>query len=177
MVSEKQNSSQDKLGKFSEALAEARKMQHDWMTHGLDFVALYVEDVDGDWLERWGEDEQELVSDAPDAPQAVAVGQTLVGGAVVESVSAFLETDDPVAVQVRERLGGRSLSDIAIGLEKCWNLPEEDRSDALMDIFLAGGVTSGGTNRDSSDDNDGIELVELVDDLLEKLAEILGNRD
>jgi hypothetical protein len=182
MVSEKQNSSQDKLEKFSEALAEARKMQHDWMTHGLDFVDLYVEDVDGDWLERWGEDEKELVSEAPDA-QAVAVGQTLVGGSVIEAVSAFLESDDPVAVRVRERLGGReaklsrreSLQEIAAELEKCWNLPEEDRSDAVMDIFVASGVTAGGTNRDSSDDNDGIELVQLVDDLLEKLAEILGN--
>jgi hypothetical protein len=46
-----------------------------------------------------------------------------------------------------------------------------------MDIFVGSGVTAGGTNRDSSDDTDGIELVELVDDLLEKLAEILGNCD
>jgi hypothetical protein len=173
MVSEKQNSSQDKLEKFSEALAKARKMQDDWMTHGLDFVDLYVEDVDGDWLERWGEDEKELVSEAPDA-QAVAVGQTLVGDSVLEAVTAFLKGDDPVAVRVREPLGDKSLPEIAAELEKCWNLPQEDRSDAVMDIFVASGITAGGTNRDSSDNNDGIELVELVDDLLEKLAEILG---
>ena len=60
MVNEKQNASQDKLEKLSEALAEARKMQYDWMIHGLDFVDLYVEDVDGDWLERWGENEEAI---------------------------------------------------------------------------------------------------------------------
>ena len=96
---------------------------------------------------------------------------------VRESLTTFLESKNNVAIRVRERLGNKSLSEIITNLEKCWNLPEEDRSDAVMDIFVASGVTAGGTNRDSSDDNDGIELVELVDDLLEKLAEILGNRD
>jgi hypothetical protein len=96
---------------------------------------------------------------------------------VRETLTAFLQSDDLVALRVRERLGGRSQPEIAAELEKCWNLPEEDRSDAVMDIFVASGVTTGGTNRDSSDDNDGSELVELVDDLLEKLAEILGNHN
>lgn len=94
---------------------------------------------------------------------------------VRKTLTVFLESEESVARRVRERLGGHSLSKIAAELEKCWNLPEEDRSDAVMDIFVASGVTAGGTNRDSSDNNDGIELVELVDDLLEKLAEILGN--
>lgn len=129
-----------------------------------------------DWLERWGEDEEALVREAQDAP-AVAVSQTLVGGSVIEAVTAFLESEDSVAMRVRERVGGRSLSEVAAELEKCWNLLEEDRSDAVMDIFVASGVTAGGTNRDSSDNNDGIELVGLVDDLLEKLAEILGNHN
>lgn len=93
----------------------------------------------------------------------------------VSFVAKFLESDDPVAVQVRERLGERSLSGVAVELENCWSLPEEDRSDAVMDIFVSSGVTARETNRNSSDDNDGIELVELVDDLLEKLAEIFGN--
>jgi hypothetical protein len=96
---------------------------------------------------------------------------------VREILTAFLESDDSVALRVRERLGGRSLPDIAAELEKSWNFPDEGRSDALMDIFVASGVTAGGTNRDSSDDDDGIELVELVDDLLEKLAELLGNHN
>jgi transcriptional regulator with XRE-family HTH domain len=93
---------------------------------------------------------------------------------VREILTAFLESDDSVAMRVRERLGGRSLPEIVAELEKCLSLPEEDRSDAVMDIFAASDVTARGTNRDSSDDNNGIELVELVDDLLEKLAEIFG---
>jgi hypothetical protein len=92
-----------------------------------------------------------------------------------ETLTAFLESEDSVARRVRERLGGRSLSEIAAELKKCWNLPEENRSYAVMDIFVGGGVAVEGMNRDSSNDNDGIELVELVDDLMEKLAEILGN--
>lgn len=90
-------------------------------------------------------------------------------------LTVFLESEDSVAMRVRERLGGRSVPEMAAELEKCWNLPEEDRSYAVMDIFVGGGVAVEGMNRDSSNDNDGIELVELVDDLMEKLAEILGN--
>ncbi|HAT15495.1 MAG TPA: hypothetical protein DCS91_19680 [Microcoleaceae bacterium UBA11344] len=33
-------------------------MQDGWMNHGLDFVDLYVEDVGGDWLEKWGKAEK-----------------------------------------------------------------------------------------------------------------------
>lgn len=57
MVTEKTPSSQNKLDDFLEALEEARKMQNDWIQHGIDFVHLYIEDVDGDWLEKWGEDD------------------------------------------------------------------------------------------------------------------------
>jgi dsRNA-specific ribonuclease len=45
---------QDNLVKVFEKLEAARKMQDGWMNHGLDFVDLYVEDVGGDWLEKWG---------------------------------------------------------------------------------------------------------------------------
>lgn len=167
MVKEIAPDRQERLEKFLKAVEEARKLQDDFLKYGLDCVDLYVEDVGGDWLEKWGEDEEELDT----------IASPLVGDSVVESLTAFLKSDDLVAVKVRERLGGRSVSEIVAELEKCWNLPEEDRSDAVMDIFVGSGVTTGGTNRDSSDDNDGIELVELVDDLLEKLAELLGNHN
>lgn len=94
------------------------------------------------------------------------------GGSVIEFVSAFLESDDPVAVQVRERLGGRPLSEIATQLEKCLNSPEEDDRLFAIKNVLAGGVTAVGTNRDSSNENDEIELLDLAESLLEKLAEI-----
>jgi dsRNA-specific ribonuclease len=48
------------LQKVFEELEAARKMQDDWMNHGVDFVDFYVEDAGGDWLEKWGKCEEEL---------------------------------------------------------------------------------------------------------------------
>jgi hypothetical protein len=87
-------------------------------------------------------------------------------------VTKFLESDDPVAVQVRERLGERSLVEVAAELEKCLSIPEADNRPLEVVRVLAGGVNGGGTNRDSSDENDEIELLDLAESLLEKLAEI-----
>ncbi|MDR9405377.1 MAG: DUF1822 family protein [Halothece sp. Uz-M2-17] len=46
------------MGKFREktGLEGARQIQQDWLEHGLDFVDLYIDDVEGDWLETWGEE-------------------------------------------------------------------------------------------------------------------------
>ena len=120
---------------------------------------------------------QELASTAGMSPREYvlsAIGHfSHKATSVRETLTAFLESEDSVARRVRERLGGRSLSEIAAELESCLSLPEEDRSSAVMNILgLGGGVTGKGTNRDSSDDHDEIEIVELADDLLEKLAEI-----
>ena len=51
---------ENNLKKVFEELESARKMQDDWMHHGVDFVDLYVEDAGGDWLEKWGKCEEEL---------------------------------------------------------------------------------------------------------------------
>ena len=52
-------SDKERLEKVWQALQAAQKLQSDRLTFGLDHVNLYVEDVEGDWLERWGEDEEE----------------------------------------------------------------------------------------------------------------------
>jgi transcriptional regulator with XRE-family HTH domain len=92
----------------------------------------------------------------------------------VSFVTKFLQSDDPVAERVRERLGAKSLSEMASELEQCLSIPEEeDRIFAVKNV-LAGGVTTGGSNRDSSDENNEIELLDLAETLLEKLAEILN---
>lgn len=46
------------MGKFREktGLEGARQIQQDWLEHGLNFVDLYIDDVEGDWLETWGEE-------------------------------------------------------------------------------------------------------------------------
>lgn len=51
---------ENNLQKVWEELEAARKMQDEWMNHGVDFVDLYVEDAGGDWLEKWGKCEEEL---------------------------------------------------------------------------------------------------------------------
>jgi hypothetical protein len=53
-------SSEDRLEKVWQSLRAAQQLQEDRLTFGLDHVDLYVEDVGGDWLERWGKDEDEL---------------------------------------------------------------------------------------------------------------------
>jgi hypothetical protein len=42
------------------SLKAARKMQREKRTYGADHVHLYYEDVEGDWLEKWGEDDSEV---------------------------------------------------------------------------------------------------------------------
>lgn len=92
-----------------------------------------------------------------------------------ETLTAFLESDDSVARRVRERLGGCSLSEIAVELESCLSIPEEDDRILAVKNALAGNIRSGGTTRDASDENDEIELLDLAESLLEKLAEIKLN--
>ncbi|NET14321.1 MAG: hypothetical protein F6K08_16545 [Okeania sp. SIO1H6] len=44
---------------------EAQKLQEDRLTWGINHVNLYVENIDGDWLEKWGENEEELSEKLP----------------------------------------------------------------------------------------------------------------
>ena len=53
-------SNQERLEKVLQALQAAQQLQEDRLTWGINHVNLYVENVDGDWLEKWGEDEEEL---------------------------------------------------------------------------------------------------------------------
>lgn len=94
------------------------------------------------------------------------------GVSVIKSVTAFLGSNDSVAVQVRERLGARSLSEIAAELEKCLSISEEDDRLCAVKNLLAGSVAAVSTNRNSSDENDEIELLDLAESLLEKLLGI-----
>lgn len=49
--------SQDRVAKAIQSLRAAQKLQEDRLNFGIDHVNFYVEDVEGDWLERWGEDD------------------------------------------------------------------------------------------------------------------------
>lgn len=49
----------DRLDMISDPLEAARQMHQDWLNYGIGFVRLYVEDIDGNWLENWDEDDLE----------------------------------------------------------------------------------------------------------------------
>lgn len=131
---------------FAEALATARQMQQNWLTYGVDFVNFYVEDVNGDWLETWGNDE-------------------ILGNSRLDAIKEFLVSDDNVAVKVREYLGERSLFDFAVSLEEYWRIAEVDDRLAAVKNLLAGSE-----NNINTDD---ISLIDLANSLLVKLADIL----
>ncbi len=84
----------------------------------------------------------------------------------------LLESDDAVAVKVRARLGARTIQEVALELEKCLSLSEdEDRIFAVKNV-LAANVACRESNRGSSDEIDEIELLDLAEELLEKLVDI-----
>ncbi|MDY7007313.1 MAG: hypothetical protein SWX82_26135 [Cyanobacteriota bacterium] len=155
MTTNKKNPPEEKLTEFTKLLESARKLQDNILNSGLDAADLYVEDIDGDWLENWD------------------------NNTYVDSIIFLLESDDLVAVKVRERLKEKSTSEIASELEKMWQISDEhDRRFAVKNL-LAGSVNVGSNNRDISNKNedDRIELLELAEKLLEKLDKIFEEQD
>ncbi len=140
------HSYENKIDQFAEALETARQMQQNWLTYGLDFVNFYVEDVDGDWLETWGHDE-------------------ILGNSQLDAIKEFLVSDDHVAVRIRQHLGESSLFDLAVNLEECCRIHEvNQRLSTVRNLLAAQG---------NSVDRDNIDLLNLADSLLAKLAELL----
>ncbi|MEC4984011.1 MAG: hypothetical protein SAJ37_20375 [Oscillatoria sp. PMC 1068.18] len=158
MVIKKANSTKVRLEKLFEAVESARQMQQDWLELGLDFVQIYVDDVDSDWLDCWCEEENNFSNQ----------------GNLTCSVTAFLQGNDPVAVQVRERLGERSLGEIAAELEKSLSLPLENNERLFaVKTVLADRVIQQKTNENLAQNlQDEISLLDLAAELLEKLAQM-----
>ncbi|PPJ63139.1 hypothetical protein [Cuspidothrix issatschenkoi] len=155
MVKEIQSKKTDKFTQYLEHLEAGRKLQEDWINHGIDCVDLYFEDIDSDWLETWGDD-----NDEP---------------GYIEKITTFLESDDVVAVKVRERLQDKSLDEIIDALEYCLSqLTEKDRIFAAKDFLVGDVVVSGSSRASGNSDIDEVELLELAEDLMERLTEILG---
>lgn len=150
MLNQKEVNSNPQTDTFAEALAAARKMQQEWLNHGLDFVRHYVDDVDGDWLENWGSDENTSAS-------------------ALDSIKEFLVSDDAVAVKIRQNLGERSLFELAVNLEESWSITEANFRRCSVQNLLIGGRNNHETNSQIDD----IELWDLADNLLAKLAEFL----
>lgn len=145
MINKRETHSNNQVDTFAEALATARQMQQNWLTYGVDFVNIYVEDIEGDWLETWGNDE-------------------ILGNFQLDTIKEFLVSNDSVAVKVREYLGERSLFDFAVNLEESWRISKVDDRLSVVKNLLAGGDII---------NTDDIKLVDLANSLLVKLEDIL----
>ncbi|MBS9390530.1 MAG: hypothetical protein HEQ33_17170 [Dolichospermum sp. WA123] len=155
MINQEITERQKRLEQFLQHLESARQLEDDIMKYGLEAADLYFEDIDGDWLETWGDDEDEP--------------------GYIEKLTTFLESDDVVAVKVRERLQNKSHDEIISGLEYCLSqLTEKDRIFAAKDFLVGDVVISGNSRGSSNGDIDEVEFLELAEDLMEKLTEILG---
>jgi transcriptional regulator with XRE-family HTH domain len=141
----------------------------------------------GDKLYQASDNEGILLVDVPDvvAQKALAVNMSVreyvhlaikkfssQDNGLRTALVKLLESDDVVAVKVREYLGKRTIQEVAGELEKCLSLSEEeDRIFAVKNV-LAANVACGESNRGTSDEIDEIELLDLAESLLEKLADI-----
>jgi hypothetical protein len=153
MVQDRTTNSQKKYEEFLQHLEAVRQLQKDLMTYGLDAAYLYFEDVDGDWLETWGDDDDEP--------------------GYIESLTNFLESDDKVAVKVRQYLQDKSTSEIIEQLENCLCLlTEKDRLFALKDVLADDVNVLASKSNFSEKQIDEIDLLDLAEDLLEKLKAI-----
>lgn len=176
-LAEKLGVQQAAVSKLESALKEHKMESVIEYLHALD-ADLLVAVKKGDELYHVSDNDRVVLVDVPEkvTQQAEAAGMSLreyILAAIRQySLSAFLESDDPVAVQVRERLRGRSLPEVAAELEKCLRLPEEGEQLFAAKNVLSRGITGAMTSRDSSDDEDDeIELLDLAESLLEKFRE------
>lgn len=153
MVKEMSIDCQKRLDKVIESVEAAQKLQNDIVRYGLEAAYLYAEDVDGDWLEKWDEDENRQTN-------------------FVESVTTFLESDDWVAVSARKQLQGKSLSEIAAQLEDCLRLSELQNRVFAIKTVLVESASFAKINRSFSDDSDTVDLLDLAEQLVERLERI-----
>ncbi len=109
--------------------------------------------------------------------QQLAVAELMPIDTLIEQITrleeaiAFLETDDPVAIQVRARVETRSPSNIVAQLEQIYRTCEEYEWRYAGGEMLAGSAAGGEFTRESVDSAD-TDLQDLAEALLEKLAEI-----
>jgi hypothetical protein len=115
--------------------------------------------------------------DSSNPPQQLAVAELMPIDALIEQITrleealAFLETDDPVAVQVRSQIETQSQSNIVAQFERIYRTCEEYEWRYAAGEMLAGSAAGGEFTRESADSAD-TDLQDLAEALLEKLAEI-----
>jgi len=117
--------------------------------------------------------------DSSNPPQQIAVAELMPIDTLIEQITrleealAFLETDDPVAIQVRDQIETQSRSNIVAQLERIYRTCEEYEWRYAAGEMLAGSAAGGEFTRESADRAD-TDLQDLAEALLEKLAGIWG---
>jgi hypothetical protein len=107
---------QQRLEKFVQAINSAQELQDNIFKYGLNAAYLYYEDVDGDWLAKWGENENRPL----------------------ELITGFLLSNDLVALELREMLNDKSLPEISNYLGNCMNIStDENRVFAVKDLLIS----------------------------------------
>jgi len=115
--------------------------------------------------------------DSSNPPQQIAVAELMPIDALIEQITrleeaiAFLETNDPVAIQVRSTIQTQSQSNIVAQLERIYRTCDEYEWRYAGGEMLAGSAAGGEFTRESVDSAD-TDLQDLAEALLEKLAEI-----
>lgn len=160
MVKQQSTDYEERLETFFHAVEEAQRFQDDLLKYGLEAVHLYVEDVEGDWLEQWQEEDSTQVISVPNPLSKLVINLTM-----------FLKSDDVVAVKVRQRLGDDALLDVATELEKCLGIPDKNEQISAIKKVLTGSVTPEVIKPENEQKS--IELLDLAEDLLAKLVEIV----
>lgn len=116
MVNQQQTNNSTQLQDLTEALTAARRMQQDWLNYGLNFVHIYVEDVESDWLETWGDDE--------------------ISNPLFDAIKDFLISDDEIALKIRQYFPETLLFDLAVDLEECLRITRDnDKASAVKNLL------------------------------------------
>lgn len=136
------NSYNSQVDEFTQTLATAREMQQDWLKYGINYVHIYIEDVDSDWLEVWREEE-------------------IFTSFILDKIKEFLVSDDVVAQRLRQHLGERSLFQIAVNLEESWQIPAQEERLTAVKHLLADTKTSEMEISDLAD-----SLLQRISDIL-----------
>lgn len=93
----------------------------------------------------------------------------------LETAHNFLTENDEVAIKVREKLQDISLTDIVVKLEHIYRLENEDEQAYLIkDMLTDTGLMVAGEKEIIIDEND-FEMLELAEELLDKLKELWEN--
>lgn len=95
---------------------------------------------------------------------------------VVNLIISFLESDDSIAVRVREMLKDKLLVEIATQLEKSLTVSDEEDRIFIIKDLLVSSLSSGESCRDMSGNNEVI-FIDLAEKLLEKLEIILDKHN